>query len=96
MVYFPDGNIEDWQTMFDVNVTAAFLCTKEAIKSMEAFGVDGHIININSVASQMVPNFDGFGVYCATKHAIAALTAVTRQELIDRQSKIKITVSSVY
>lgn len=79
--------------MFDVNVTAALLCTKETIKSMEAFDVDGHIINIGSIASQMVPNFDGSSVYCATKHAIAALTAVTRQELIDRGSKIKISVS---
>lgn len=81
--------------MFDVNVTAALLCTKETIKSMEAFGVDGHIINICSIASQMVPNIDRFSIYCATKHAIAALTAVIRQELIDRESKIKISVSAV-
>lgn len=88
-----DGNLEDWRIMFDVNVTAPLLLTKETIKSMEVFGVDGHIININSTAGHTIPNFASFGIYCATKHSITAITAITRQELIDRDSKIKISVS---
>lgn len=45
---FLDGNLEDWKCLFDTNVLAVGMCTRQALKSMEAHGVnDGHIVNIN-------------------------------------------------
>jgi NAD(P)-dependent dehydrogenase (short-subunit alcohol dehydrogenase family) len=47
-----DGPIENWKSIFDLNVLALSICTKEAIQSMRDRKVDdGHIVHINRYAS---------------------------------------------
>jgi NAD(P)-dependent dehydrogenase (short-subunit alcohol dehydrogenase family) len=67
---------EDWQRVVAVNLTGAFLCTREAfrlMKSQEPMG--GRIINNGSISAHAPrPNS---APYTATKHAITGLTKST-------------------
>ncbi|XP_010625093.1 dehydrogenase/reductase SDR family member 11 isoform X2 [Fukomys damarensis] len=47
------GSTSGWKDMFNVNVLALSICTREAYQSMKERNVDdGHIININSASLQ--------------------------------------------
>ncbi|XP_026301049.1 short-chain dehydrogenase/reductase isoform X1 [Apis mellifera] len=83
-----DGNLEDWRSVFDVNVFGLCLCTKEAIRMMRETGGEGVIININSLAGERVPFIPGFSVYPASKRAIAALAQTLRHELTGTQIRV--------
>ncbi|MEZ4800133.1 MAG: SDR family oxidoreductase [Flavobacteriales bacterium] len=81
------GNIEDWHEMFDVNVKGLLNCIHAALPHL--IENKGHIINLGSVASHHV--FANSGVYCATKHAVFAISESLRIELPD---KIRVTTIS--
>ena len=68
-----DVTIEQWRAVVDVNLTAAFLCTREAFRVMKAQTPrGGRIINNGSISAQAPrPNS---APYTATKHAITGLT----------------------
>jgi NAD(P)-dependent dehydrogenase (short-subunit alcohol dehydrogenase family) len=71
-----DVTIEQWRAVVDVNLTGAFLCTREAfrvMKSQQPRG--GRIINNGSIAAH-VPRPNS-APYTATKHAITGLTKST-------------------
>jgi NADP-dependent 3-hydroxy acid dehydrogenase YdfG len=76
--YFKNGNVEEWEQMIDVNIKGVLYCTSAVVPHMLE-KKSGHIINISSVAGRIV--FAGGSVYCATKHAIAALSEGLRKEL---------------
>lgn len=81
--------------MLDVNVLALCICTQEAIKSMDKYNIDGHVVHINSILGHEVltlPKTLPFSVYPATKFAVTALTETLRKELVQRESKIKVSV----
>lgn len=66
-----NGDIEDWDQMIDINVKGLLYVSKAVIPGM----VDrrkGHIVNIGSIAGKEV--YTNGNVYCATKHAVDALT----------------------
>jgi len=86
-----NGEIDQWKPILDVNVLALAICTREAIASMKAHNLKGHVININSVGGHMVVDFPGLGVYMATKHAVRALTETVRLEINREKLPIKIT-----
>jgi NADP-dependent 3-hydroxy acid dehydrogenase YdfG len=72
------GVISDWQAMLDTNVTGLLRVTKAFLpKMIESHR--GHIINMGSIASHVV--YEGGSVYCATKHAVRAITKTLRLEL---------------
>ncbi|XP_069683512.1 farnesol dehydrogenase-like [Periplaneta americana] len=84
------GPVENWRKIYDLNVLALSVCTKEALQSMKEKGVDdGHIIHINSVAGHKV--IHPFGLYSSSKHAVTALTEGLRRELVNQKSKIRVT-----
>ena len=71
-----DLTIEDWRRVVDVNLTAAFLCTREAFRMMKnQVPRGGRIINNGSISAH-VPRPNS-APYTATKHAIAGLTKST-------------------
>lgn len=89
---FADGDLNDWKVLFDTNVLAVGMCTKQALQSMESHDVnDGHIVNINSIRSRYQSNKEGSSWYAASKHAVAVLTDGTRRELALKNSHIKVT-----
>jgi len=76
--YFKNCKVKEWEQMIDVNIKGVLYCTSAVIPYM----IDkksGHIINLSSVAGRIV--FAGGSVYCATKHAITALSEGLRTEL---------------
>ena len=76
--YFKNGKVEEWEQMIDVNIKGVLYCTSAVVPYMVE-KKSGHIINISSVAGRIV--FAGGSVYCATKHAVAALSEGLRKEL---------------
>ncbi|XP_013167596.1 PREDICTED: farnesol dehydrogenase-like [Papilio xuthus] len=82
---------EEISATIDINFKGLVICTKYAIASMNKRNVDGHIININSVAGHYIPSVAGFNVYPSTKHAVTAFTSSLLGELADCKHKIKVT-----
>lgn len=85
--FFKSLKVDEWDQMIDVNIKGVLYCTAAVISHMLA-KKSGHIINISSVAGRIV--FPAGSVYCATKHAVAALSEGLRQELSAR-SNIRLT-----
>lgn len=79
--FFKNLKIDEWDQMIDVNVKGVLYCTAAAIPHLLK-QKSGHIVNISSVAGRVV--FPAGSVYCATKHAITALSEGLRQELSQR------------
>lgn len=72
------GSISDWQVMLDTNVTGLLRVTRALLPKMIETR-HGHVINMGSIASDVV--YEGGSVYCATKHAVRAITKTMRLEL---------------
>jgi NAD(P)-dependent dehydrogenase (short-subunit alcohol dehydrogenase family) len=68
--------VAQWQSVVDVNLTGAFLCTQQAFRLMKAQRpMGGRIINNGSISAHTPrPNS---APYTATKHAITGLTKST-------------------
>ncbi len=66
-----DIPLDVWRRVLDVNITGAFLCAREAIKSMKRTG-GGRIINIGSISAK-TPRPNG-APYATTKLALEGLT----------------------
>ncbi|MDX3905220.1 MAG: SDR family oxidoreductase [Pigmentiphaga sp.] len=64
-------SLETWRQVLDVNLTGAFLCSREAFRIMKAQS-GGRIINMGSVAAK-VPRPDSVP-YTTTKHGLAGMT----------------------
>jgi NAD(P)-dependent dehydrogenase (short-subunit alcohol dehydrogenase family) len=71
-----DLSLARWQAVVDVNLTGAFLCTREAVRIMKnQVPRGGRIINNGSISAHSPrPNS---APYTATKHAITGLTKST-------------------
>ncbi len=66
-------SLEYWNDILAVNLTAAFLATREAVKMMKAqHPQGGRIITVGSI-SQKTPRADSLA-YTASKHALHGLT----------------------
>lgn len=75
-VLLEDLTLEQWNGVVNVNLTAAFLCTREAFRVMKAqTPMGGRIINNGSISAH-VPRPNS-APYTATKHAITGLTRST-------------------
>lgn len=85
--YFDDANLDDWETMIDTNVKGLLYMSKAVIPFMTT-RKKGHIINIGSTAGKEV--YEKGNTYCATKHAVDAISKAMRIDLL--RHKIKVTV----
>ncbi|MEM6771112.1 MAG: SDR family NAD(P)-dependent oxidoreductase, partial [Bacteroidota bacterium] len=73
------GNYAHWDEMIDVNLKGLLTLTREVSPLMVARGT-GTIINVASTAGKEV--YPNGNVYCATKHAVDALTYAMRLDLV--------------
>ncbi|MFT7154255.1 MAG: NADP-dependent 3-hydroxy acid dehydrogenase YdfG [Bacteroidia bacterium] len=80
-----EGDVDDWEKMIDTNVKGLLYITREIAPRMVA-QQSGHIINVGSIAGvEVYPNGN---VYCATKHAVKAISEGLRKELYDKGIKV--------
>jgi 3-hydroxy acid dehydrogenase / malonic semialdehyde reductase len=79
------GDLEDWEQMVDTNVKGLLYITRKVSPLMIENG-HGHIVNISSVAAKEV--YENGNVYCATKHAVDALTKGMRIDLLKHNIKV--------
>ena len=71
-----DLTFEQWRNVVDVNLTGAFLCTREAFRLMKRqTPMGGRIVNNGSISAH-VPRPNS-APYTSTKHAITGLTRST-------------------
>lgn len=80
-----DGNINDWERMIDTNIKGLIYMTRNIAPIMVKNGY-GHIINIGSIAGKEV--YANGNVYCATKHAVDALSKGMRIDLLPHNIKV--------
>ena len=81
---FENANLEDWETMIDTNVKGLLYASKAVLPQL--IKEKGHIINIGSTAGKEVYK-DG-NVYCASKHAVDAISKAQRIDLLPHQIKV--------
>ena len=72
------GDTDDWDAMMDINVKGLLYVSKAVIPQMTE-RQSGHIINIGSSAGKEV--YPKGNVYCASKHAVLAITEGMRIDL---------------
>lgn len=80
-----DGDIEDWDAMMDINVKGLLYVSKAIMPQMIERQA-GHIINIGSSAGKEV--YPKGNVYCASKHAVLAITEGMRVDLNPHNIKV--------
>jgi NADP-dependent 3-hydroxy acid dehydrogenase YdfG len=81
-----DGNVDDWEKMIDTNVKGLLYVSNAIIPLMQQ-NKKGHIINIGSTAGKEV--YEKGNVYCASKHAVDAISKGMRIDLL--KDRIKVT-----
>ncbi len=80
-----EDNIDGWEEMIDTNVKGLLYVTRSIVPGMVERKC-GHVINIGSIAGHEV--YPGGSVYCATKHAVTAITRTLRMELLDKGIRV--------
>jgi NADP-dependent 3-hydroxy acid dehydrogenase YdfG len=72
-----EGEVKEWNEMWEVNVRAVAVCSQHALRMMNPEG--GRIVNVSSLSGHRVPPTGGF--YAPTKFAVKGLTESLRNEL---------------
>ncbi len=83
--YFDEASLDDWETMIGTNVSGLLYVSKAVVPLMIQRGT-GHIINIGSTAGKEV--YEKGNVYCATKHAVDAISKAMRIDLLRHRIKV--------
>lgn len=73
-----EGSLDDWDEMLETNVQGLLYVSRAVLPGMVERG-SGHLINIGSIAGREV--YPNGAVYCASKHAVGAITQGMRLDL---------------
>ncbi len=79
------GDTRDWDAMIDTNVKGLLYVTRVVSAKMVAAG-SGHIFNIGSIAG--TEPYENGAVYCASKHAVHAISQAMRADLLAAGIKV--------
>jgi NADP-dependent 3-hydroxy acid dehydrogenase YdfG len=79
------GILDDWNRMIDTNIKGVLHVSQVVIPYFKKQH-SGHIVNIGSIAGKEV--YPGGNVYCATKHAVDALSKAMRIDLLPYNIKV--------
>ncbi len=74
-----EDNIDGWEEMIDTNIKGLLYVTRNIVPGMVE-RKSGHVINLGSIAGHEA--YGGGSVYCATKHAVTAITRSLRIDLL--------------
>ncbi len=80
-----EGLIDDWDRMIDTNIKGLLYVTRAIVPFLKN-NKEGHVFNIASIAGKEV--YAGGNVYCASKHAVDALSKAMRIDLVDYNIKV--------
>ena len=80
-----EGDIDDWECMIDTNIKGLLYLTRLVSPRMVQRRC-GHIINLSSIAGREA--YASGNVYCASKHAVQALTEGMRIDLVQYGIKV--------
>lgn len=80
-----DGDPDDWDRMIDTNVKGLLYVTKAIAPGM-CNRKKGHIFNLGSIAGKQV--YANGNVYCASKHAVNALSQGMRIDMLPYGVKV--------
>jgi NADP-dependent 3-hydroxy acid dehydrogenase YdfG len=80
-----DGDLQDWDTMIDTNIKGLLYVSKAVMPLLIKTG-NAHIINIGSIAGKEV--YQKGNIYCATKHAVDAITKAMRIDILEHGIKV--------
>ncbi len=79
------GDTRDWDEMIDTNVKGLLYVTRVVSRKMVA-ARGGHIFNIGSIAG--TEPYENGAVYCASKHAVHAISQAMRADLLSAGVKV--------
>jgi 3-hydroxy acid dehydrogenase/malonic semialdehyde reductase len=82
---FQEASLDDWDEMIDTNVKGLLYVTRKILPGMIERN-RGHIINIGSIAGHEV--YPRGHVYCASKHAVDAITKGLRLDVVDTPIRV--------
>jgi NADP-dependent 3-hydroxy acid dehydrogenase YdfG len=80
-----DGDLQDWDTMIDTNIKGLLYVSRAVMPLLIKTG-NAHIINIGSIAGKEV--YQKGNIYCATKHAVDAITKAMRIDMLEHGIKV--------
>jgi len=83
--FFEEADMRDWETMIDTNVKG-LLYVSRAVLPFMVKRQKGHLINIGSTAGKEV--YDKGNIYCASKHAVDAISKAMRIDLLRHNLKV--------
>ncbi|RDV13414.1 SDR family NAD(P)-dependent oxidoreductase [Pontibacter diazotrophicus] len=80
-----NGSLDDWDAMIDINVKG-LLYVSHAVLPLMMQHKKGHIVNIGSIAGKEV--YPNGNVYCASKHAVDAISQGMRIDLVQEGIRV--------
>ncbi len=83
--FFDDAQMDDWETMIDTNLKGLIYVTRALLPQLKK-SENPQIINIGSTAAKEV--YEKGNVYCASKHAVDALSQSMRIDLLRHGIKV--------
>ena len=81
-----EGDTKDWDAMIDTNIKGLMYITRKVCQKMIERGGGGHIVNIGSIAGTQP--YEKGSVYCASKHAVHALSQAMRIDLLAKHIRV--------
>jgi len=85
LVKFQEGDVRNWDEVIDINIKGFIYMARLVSERMAARG-QGHIVNLGSIAGTEA--YEAGNVYCATKHAVHALSRGMRIDLLGTGVKV--------
>lgn len=83
--YFEEASMDDWETMIGTNLNGLIYVSRAVLPYMVK-RKSGHIINIGSTAAKEV--YEKGNIYCASKHAVDAVSKSMRIDLLRHGIKV--------
>lgn len=96
------GNTEAMRRTIETNIMGTVYGVREAFQLMRQQGErdaqsEGHVVIVNSVAGQQVPNLGpqlpSLNIYPASKFALRAMQEIYRQEFQRHKTRVRVSVS---